>query len=159
MIRRALSDCLAARQFGKKEIADILTFFGSDPPECVYCGSQDVKRWDHLVPINKGGETLPGNMVPACAGCDDSKRAEPFEKWMLSNAERSPLSPGSADVAERIEHIKAYVRHFDYTARTLEERLNKPERERLMDIHSRLKELQKDIDALISDYRARTGNK
>ena len=40
-----------------------------------------------------------------------------------------------------------------------EERLNRQELERLKDIQSLLQELRKDVDALIADYRARTGNK
>lgn len=159
MIGRALNECLAARQFGQKEMAGILAFFGTDPPECVYCGSPDVKRWDHLVPINKGGETVLGNMVPACARCDDSKRDEPFEEWMVSGVKRSPQSRGIVDVAQRIERIKAYVQHFDYRVRTLEERPNRQELERLKDIQARLQGLRKDVDALIADYRVRTGNK
>jgi len=159
MIGRALNACLAARQFGQKEMAEILTFFGTDLPECVYCGSPDVKRWDHLVPINKGGETILGNMVPACARCDDSKRSELFEEWITSDVKGSPQSRGIADVAQRMERIKAYVRHFGYRVRTLEERLAGQELEKLGEIQSRLQELRKDVDALIGDYRARTGNR
>jgi len=159
MIGRALNGCLAARQFGQKEMAEILAFFGTDPPECVYCGSPDVKRWDHLVPINKGGETVLGNMVPACARCDDSKRAEPFEEWMTSGVNGSPQSRGIADVAQRIERIKAYVQHFDYRVRTLEERLDGQELEKLEAIQSLLQELREDVDTLIGDYRDRTGYK
>jgi len=140
-------------------MAEILAFFGTDPPECVYCGSTDVKRWDHLVPINKGGETVLGNMVPACARCDDSKRAEPFEEWMISSVKGSPQSRGIADVAQRIERIKAYVRHFGYEIQTLEERLGRQELEMLRNIQSRLQELREDVDTLIGDYRTRTGYK
>ena len=39
---------------------------------CVYYGDQNVQRWDQLVPVNKAGETVLGNMLPACARCNDS---------------------------------------------------------------------------------------
>jgi len=157
-VERALQECLAARQFGKEEIAKVLEFFGDDPPECVYCGSHEVRRWDHLVPVNKGGETVLGNMVLACARCDDSKRDLPFEEWMRSDAAGSPKSRGVKDIDQRVESIKAYVHRFGYTPQSLEERLDEHELERLTTIRSRLQELRKDIDALIEDYRTRTGN-
>ena len=158
MVERALSECLAYRQFGQKEIAEVLAFFGTDPPECVFCGSPEVKRWDHLVPINKGGETVLGNMVPACARCDDSKRDLPFEEWMTSNSEGSPKSRGIKDVDQRVEHINAYVQRYSYTPRSLEQRLDEYESERLATIRSGLQELRKEIDMLIEHYRTRTGN-
>ena len=159
IVERALQECLAARRFGPEEIAKVLAFFGADPPECVYCGSHEVRRWDHLVPVNKGGETVLGNMVPACAHCDDSKRDLPFEEWMTSDAAGSPKSRGVEDIDKRVERIKAYVQHFGYTPRSLEERLNEHELERLTTIRSRLQELREDIEELIEDYRTRTGNR
>ena len=41
----------------------VLDFFDPTPHECIFCGNLDVKRWDHLVPISKGGDTVLGNMV------------------------------------------------------------------------------------------------
>jgi len=157
-VERALQGCLAARQFGQGEIAKVLAFFGADPLECVYCGSHEVGRWDHLVPVNKGGETVLGNMVPACARCDNSKRALPFEEWMTSDTAGSPKSRGVKNIDQRIDCIKAYIQHFGYTPRSLEKRLNEPELEKLATVRSRLWELRKDIEALIEGYRARTGN-
>jgi hypothetical protein len=159
MIGRALNECLAERQFGQKEMAKVLEFFASDPPECVFCGSQEIKRWDHLVPINEGGETVLGNMVPACARCDDSKRDEPFEEWIISSVKGSPQSRGITDVVQRIERIEAYVQHFGYETQILEERLSRRELERLRDIQLRLQELREDVDTLIGAYRTRTGNR
>ena len=54
MIERALNECLGERRFGKAEIDQVLAFFNSANLECVYCGSRDVKRWDHLIPIKNG---------------------------------------------------------------------------------------------------------
>lgn len=157
-VERALRECLATRQFGQEEIAKVLEFFGTDPPECVYCGSHEVQRWDHLFPISRGGETVLGNLVPACAHCDNSKRAVPFEKWMVSDAKWSPKSRGVRDIDQRVERIKAYVQHFDYAPRSLEKRLDEHELERLTTIRSRLQDLREDIDAFIEDHRTRTGD-
>jgi hypothetical protein len=159
MVERALKDCLAVRQFGQREMAEVLKFFqapGSEP-ECAFCGSLDVQRWDHLVAINQSGETRPGNMVLSCTRCDDSKRDRPYEEWMISDAAGSPKSRGIGDVAERIERIKTYIQHFRYEVRPLEERLSADERETLAKIRSDLQNLRDRADALIGDYRLRTG--
>lgn len=39
---------------------------------CAYCPSP-AASWDHLVPVSKGGRTVPGNIVPACVSCNSSK--------------------------------------------------------------------------------------
>ena len=62
-VERAIQEGFARRQFGKAEIRQVLAFFG-DPSQCVYCGSPDVRRWDHVVPVREGGETVLGNIVP-----------------------------------------------------------------------------------------------
>lgn len=157
-INRALRECLSRRDFGQQEMAEVLAFFGTDDPECVFCGSREVRRWDHLVPINGGGETVLGNMVPACARCDDSKRHLPFEEWMISDARHSPKSRDVQGVDQRIARIKAYVQHFGYRVQPQPERLNEQERQRLSEIESMLQKLREEIDALIADYRGRTGH-
>lgn len=110
------------------------------------------------MPINGGGETVLGNMVPACARCDDSKRHLSFEEWMTSDARHSPKSRGIQDVDRRIVHIKAYVQRFGYQVQPLPERLNEQEQQRLSEIESMFQEVRKEVDMLIADYRARTGH-
>ena len=155
-VERALKECFVARQFGQKEIAVVLDFFNHTPCECVYCGDIDAKRWDHLVPISKGGDTVLGNMVPACSQCDDSKQGKSFEEWMTGDTPLSPKSRGIEDIDKRIEHIHNYVRHSGYVPQSLEDRLDERELERLFIIRSKLREVRDDIETLISDYRART---
>ena len=156
MIERTLKECFTVRQFGLEEIAKVREFFGAEQPECAFCGSPEVKRWDHLLPISKGGDTVLGNMVPACAQCDDSKQDKPFEEWMTSDAKYSPKSLGVKDVGQRIKRIKAYIQHFGYVPLSLEDRLNKRELERLKIIRSKLLNIRNDIEMLIKEYRART---
>jgi 5-methylcytosine-specific restriction endonuclease McrA len=42
--------------------------------QCAYCAAA-ATTWDHLTPVALGGRTEPGNVVPACASCNSSKRA------------------------------------------------------------------------------------
>jgi len=158
MVSRALAECLGRRQFGQAEMQAVLQFFHMREPGCALCGSREVRRWDHLVAINRGGETVVGNIVPSCATCDDSKRDLPYEEWMGHSAEGSPASRGVIDVAERLESIQCYVSHFGYKVHPLEQRLDERELDRLVVLQSRLSELRQEADALIRDYRIRTGH-
>ena len=120
-------------------------------------GSADVKRWDHLVAVSKGGETVLGNMVLACQPCDDSKGNRPFAEWMISNTPKSPLSQGIPDVRQRIEHITSYVKANKYVPRPLEERLAPSELQRMTKVRAELNALRTEVESLISDYRRRMG--
>lgn len=155
IVNRAIRECLSDKKFGQKEINEVLTFFDMNPPECVFCGSPDVKRWDHLVPIKKDGETVLGNMVPACAHCDDFKGKNLFEEWMISEVKGSPKNRGVKDVKKRLEQIKAYKKHYGYTPRRLEKRLDKNELKMLTKIRSGIQELREDIDEVIKHYKDR----
>jgi 5-methylcytosine-specific restriction endonuclease McrA len=43
---------------------------------CYYCRSSNVKlTMDHYIPLSKGGEHIPENIVPACARCNGRKHA------------------------------------------------------------------------------------
>ena len=156
-VERALSECLGRRNFKKPDVEKILRFFGQQKAQCVFCGSPQVARWDHLVPINNGGETVIGNMVPACAQCDDSKRDVPFAEWMRSNDDFSPKSRGVPDVEARIAAIQAYVTHYGYQVIALEQRLTPDELKRLREIREDLSEVRNKIEGLIADFRERTG--
>lgn len=48
--------------------------------KCAYCGAP-ASTWDHVVPISKGGLSVPGNLLPACVGCNSSKRDSPLAEW------------------------------------------------------------------------------
>lgn len=40
---------------------------------CAYCHTA-ADTWDHIVPVLKGGRTIPGNMLPACRSCNSKKK-------------------------------------------------------------------------------------
>lgn len=48
---------------------------------CAYCGGR-AEGWDHVVPVSAAGATVPGNIVPACASCNSSKRDRPLTEWI-----------------------------------------------------------------------------
>jgi len=41
---------------------------------CLYC-PKPATTWDHIVPVSRGGQTVPGNMAPACTSCNSRKKA------------------------------------------------------------------------------------
>lgn len=152
-IDRAIQEGLADRRFGQSEMAAVLEHFGSDPPRCAYCGDEHVSRWDHLVAIKSGGDTVVGNMVPACSRCDDSKRDVPYEEWMLSDAQHSPRSRGVPELAERIARLRAYARRYQYTPRTQEERLAVADCEELVRLRHELDPIRRRIEQLLARHR------
>ena len=155
IVDRSIREGVAERRFRKTEMKIVLEYFSVNPPECVYCGSNEVGRWDHLIPIRKGGDTVVGNMVPSCSRCDDSKQHLEFESWMVSDAKYSPRSLGVVDVAERISQIKAYMAHFGYRPKTIEERLSEDERRTLDKIQLKLSVIRNELERLIEDHRNR----
>jgi len=155
---RAIHEGLTLRKFGRREMDEVVSFFYDErDAECVYCGSVDVRRWDHVVPVMQGGDTVLGNMVLACAPCDDSKQDSDFEKWMTGDAPRSPRNRGVADIASRVRRIRDYIGHYGYQARDIEQRLNESERAELQGIRRQVEEGRRRLEQLIADYRARVG--
>lgn len=100
---------------------------------CAYCG-KPATHLDHLYPliINRkptGYGTYPGNLVPCCSQCNQSKGNLGFEEFMTSDKcehiaiENSSLS---TSIEKRIENIKKFQsvfkpRRFIVTDSLLEE--------------------------------------
>ena len=52
--------------------------------ECYYCRVALVREqvtMDHVVPISRGGRSVPGNLVPACKSCNEQKRSLTAIEW------------------------------------------------------------------------------
>lgn len=69
------------------EWREAVIFFGGD---CAYCGrsmrkSETLTR-DHLLPVTKGGKTVQGNIIPACATCNSSKGNSDFKDWFMKQS-------------------------------------------------------------------------
>ena len=79
-----------------KEWIAVLEFFNH---ECAYCGSKEGLEQEHIIPIDKGGKYVIGNIVPACRSCNASKGAKDFKEW---------YSKSDAFNQERLEKITLY---------------------------------------------------
>ena len=159
IVQRAIYESIAARQFGRAEIAEVLAFFNDEPPQCVFCGSTAIARWDHLISVFSGGDTVLGNMVPACSLCDDSKRHHPYMEWAYSDVPGSPKTRGIPDLDQRLTRIQAYVAHYEYAPQPLTTRLAPSELEELESIREVLLAARRQFEELVSAYRARTGSR
>lgn len=57
---------------------------------CAYCTAA-ATTWDHVVPVIRGGETTPANVVPACVSCNSSKKDSEVWSWLAATG-RTPSS-------------------------------------------------------------------
>lgn len=48
---------------------------------CAYCGTRTKLTRDHVLPLSRGGNEHPDNLVPACMSCNSSKRAKLISEW------------------------------------------------------------------------------
>jgi len=155
IVDRALRECIAERCFGKAEAETCAAYFDH---ACAFCGGP-IQRWDHLVPISAGGDTVLGNMVPACSKCDDSKQGHAYELWARSLAPGSPTSRAVADLDARLGRIREYVEAHGYRAREPRDRLTEAELAQYERIGRDLAKARGDFDGFIRLYRERTGLK
>lgn len=61
---------------------------------CHYCGKRvgaDALTMDHVVPVSRGGTSTKGNVVPACAACNKTKRYLTPAEQILAQLERDGL--------------------------------------------------------------------
>jgi 5-methylcytosine-specific restriction endonuclease McrA len=56
---------------------------------CFYCGANDKKTQDHVVPIHRGGNHSVGNLVTACQSCNSSKQDKTITEWKMYLQKRS----------------------------------------------------------------------
>lgn len=48
---------------------------------CAYC-DEPATTWDHIVAVRRGGQSTPGNVVPACFSCNSSKKDNDVFVWL-----------------------------------------------------------------------------
>lgn len=126
MIDRAVKESFASR-CRAADLASLRDYFAGDGSlTCFYCGAPGPSRWDHLHPVSRGGDTVPGNLVPACGRCDDSKQARTVEEWVAS---RSPHRPPVERLAALLAGIEHYRQRFPYEPRGFDEKLSPQQRE------------------------------
>ena len=76
--RRAKKLANGVYEISKKELKRLYE------SSCVYCGSEHSIQADHVVPIARGGTHSIGNLVPACARCNQSKGSKLLTEWKAS---------------------------------------------------------------------------
>jgi hypothetical protein len=119
MLDRAMRERLLDRAFGTDERLRATAYFQQSGVEgCIYCGSPNVERWDHLVSVRSGGATVLGNMVPACQRCDDSKGSKDYTVWLSGLACHNPARKNPAMFQEITQRVGAYQEHFHYITPT-----------------------------------------
>ena len=58
---------------------------------CVYCGLTDNLSTDHIMPIVKGGNQDPKNLIKACRSCNSSKNNSFFIDWYGKSKDKRNL--------------------------------------------------------------------
>lgn len=53
---------------------------------CAYCGKRCILTQDHVVPVSKGGEHSPYNIVPACIECNIKKGVKLWQPRIFRKA-------------------------------------------------------------------------
>lgn len=72
------------------EYSDELRAFELYENRCAYCGTPLTYKsveFDHIVPVSKGGKTVPENMIPTCVKCNrgvNGKKAKDLDEWLRS---------------------------------------------------------------------------
>lgn len=138
MIDRAVKESFTSR-CATADLTKLRAYFESTGGiNCFYCEASEPSRWDHLHAVSRGGDTMPGNLVPACARCDDSKQDRDVDEWVKSNSKYRPLLDCLAGLQKK---IAAYQEHFSYVPVEFEQRLS-PEQ------LARYRRFKNEIDAL-----------
>jgi hypothetical protein len=144
MLDRAVKEFFAVRCSSKVLVQLTEHFMTEGNVLCIYCGTDPATRWDHLHPVSKGGDSSPGNLVPACGRCDDSKQDRTIEEWAASNAKHRPAASRVAAIFAR---IRKYQLTYAYEAQDFEKKLS-PEQ------HAVYMRFRERLDALREQMRA-----
>ena len=79
-----------------------------DNHTCVYCG-QPAETLDHVIPKSKEGQTVEGNLVVACSGCNLRKGDKNVWEWYS----QQPFY--TSERWNRIKEITGYDHFTDQT--------------------------------------------
>lgn len=90
------NDKLCENGLPMNEWIEVLNFFDH---ECAYCGCKEGLEQEHIIPVDKGGRYVIGNIVPSCRKCNASKGAKEMQEW---------YSKSDVFSQERLEKIMMY---------------------------------------------------
>jgi 5-methylcytosine-specific restriction endonuclease McrA len=71
---------------------------------CAYCPAV-ATTWEHVIPVARGGRTIPGNIVPACLSCNSSKNDSDVFQWLERTGRTA--NPALLDVLALLEERAA----------------------------------------------------
>ena len=74
---------------------------------CHYCGQAvppSALTMDHVIPVARGGRSVKGNVVPACAACNRAKRHLTPAEQVLAQLDGLPSEPAPTDAADAPEN-------------------------------------------------------
>jgi hypothetical protein len=149
MLDRAVKEFFAAR-CSPKELLKLAEHFMRDGNvTCVYCDKVAATRWDHYHPVSGGGDSSPGNLVPACGRCDDSKQDKTIDEWAAGKAKHRP---GPDRVSLIHQRIAEYRKEYTYSEVAFETKLSQEDRAIYKRFRRKLEELREQMraDGLIS---------
>ncbi len=72
---------------GSHDADDIRHQYEAQKGKCYWCGEKVGKTYhvDHVIPIDRGGDNYPSNLVIACATCNESKSNKLPIEWQGNN--------------------------------------------------------------------------
>ncbi len=73
---------------------------------CAYGCGREATQQEHVIPIARGGQHSPGNLVPACWPCNAAKGTQTWEP-----AKRHPFMERSGDTCPRVVRQPGEDRH------------------------------------------------
>lgn len=81
--------------------------------KCAYCKVNNCTEWDHFRPTVKNKKPTGYlaeiyNLVPACGKCNQSKRAEYWHSWIISDVKHSPKSRKVDNLTTIINNLKKF---------------------------------------------------
>lgn len=100
--RRRRSGRASARRRGVDPVPVIAQEYLTEEFEglCAYCDDA-ATTWDHVVPVIKGGQTTPDNILPSCGPCNSSKRDRDVFEWLDATGRTMRLA-----AIERLSHFQ-----------------------------------------------------
>jgi len=151
MLDRAVKEFFAKRCSSEELVPLTKHFLGEgNVLLCIYCEKNEATRWNHFDPVSKGGDSTPGNLVPACGRCDDSKQDMTIEEWA---AGKGKYRVDGARVQAILARIERYREMFAYEPVTFESKLSPVQRAIYQRFREKLGALREQMraDGLISE--------
>lgn len=143
LIDRAVKEAFAARCMAS-DLEDLRSYFEvGGEILCFYCDAPGPTRWDHLHAVTRGGDTVPGNLVPACGRCDDSKQDRDIDEWVRSTSRHRPPSGRLPALQDK---VATYRERFAYTAQAFEARLSPDQRARYQRFRAEIDTLRRHLE-------------